>query len=726
MDTVLLDSVAHPFGGSPTIYQFCREQGITLPCFCYHAKLSIAGNCRMCLVEANDALVVSCAIPLAKSMRINTSSARLRHSREGILEFLLVNHPLDCPICDQGGECDLQDITFTFGSDRGRFFGFKRAVDNLNCLGPLIKTVMSRCIHCTRCVRFLQEYAAFSSLGLLGRGSAMEIGTYINRFPIEELSANIIDLCPVGALTAMPYAFSYRPWELISFENIDIFDAMASSLRLDIVNNKVVRVLPVLDEHCNEEWITNKARFSLDALSSQRLLYPKILSQKAYCVISWPRAIYLYLQHLFFIPSHTIQVLCSHFLDLSTSLIMKNFFHSFGCSNIFYENLSYHKTDFRRFYLFHSTLRALENSSLFLFIALNLRLEAPLLNARLRKNYLSNLANTNYYSIGLALDYLTFPVHNLGSSLQALFLFLEGKLNLCSNLLSFSFFNFSFLNILGNSLLQPFMLLGSSLFYRKEADALASCCFTLRIYPFFHHFGIYFISDYLGKISFFEGVFSYRLPKSLSSQRNFLLLLEGQFYQPFSYFGSSSFIVFQGSYKSSLSYPANLLLPAKAYGEQSLSYFNLNGYYKTSAAALTAFRLAFSNLEIFSILNITRKRFFSSNFSYLRNFYHLLCFFSKILIYRGYFINEPFEPSILFQRYFGFLFPELTISISSEVEEKVSLSPLIFKKKLINTLFSKLIYNYYNTNIYSKNSKVMSLCATKIAFSTFSLSKFSL
>jgi NADH dehydrogenase/NADH:ubiquinone oxidoreductase subunit G len=211
MDSVRLDDVALDYKEGLTIYQFCRQQGVSLPCFCYHAKLTIAGNCRMCLVEANEALVISCAISLAKEMSINTNTARLRHSREGVLEFLLVNHPLDCPICDQGGECDLQDISFTFGSDRGRFFGFKRAVDNLNCLGPLIKTIMSRCIHCTRCVRFLQEYSPLAALGTLGRGSSMEIGTYVHNFPMEELSANIIDLCPVGALTAMPYAFSYRP-----------------------------------------------------------------------------------------------------------------------------------------------------------------------------------------------------------------------------------------------------------------------------------------------------------------------------------------------------------------------------------------------------------------------------------------------------------------------------------------------------------------------------------
>lgn len=236
-----------------TIYQLCFSKGINLPCFCYHDKLSIAGNCRMCLVEANQGLVVACAIPIAPNMSISTTTARLRHSRESVLEFLLINHPLDCPICDQGGECDLQDISYTFGSDRGRFFGFKRSLDNINCLGPMIKTIMTRCIHCTRCVRFLQEYGSTPLLGTIGRGSSMEIGTYTDSFTLDELSANIIDLCPVGALTAMPYAFSYRSWELKSIESVDILDALGSSIRIDVINNKVLRILPSLDENTNEQ-----------------------------------------------------------------------------------------------------------------------------------------------------------------------------------------------------------------------------------------------------------------------------------------------------------------------------------------------------------------------------------------------------------------------------------------------------------------------------------------
>jgi len=206
------------------------------------------------LVEANNALVVSCAMPLLDNMRIYTNSVRVRRARESVMEFLLVNHPLDCPICDQGGECDLQDISLTFGSDRGRFYEYnKRSVDNLNCCGPMVKTIMTRCIHCTRCVRFITEISGSFDFGALGRGNSMEIGTYIEQFIVDELSANIIDLCPVGALTSMPYAFTARPWELNSYESIDIMDSLASSISLGIANNKIMRIVPVLNESVNEE-----------------------------------------------------------------------------------------------------------------------------------------------------------------------------------------------------------------------------------------------------------------------------------------------------------------------------------------------------------------------------------------------------------------------------------------------------------------------------------------
>lgn len=227
-----------------------------MPCFCYHEKLTIAGNCRICLVEVSTSneLVVSCAIPLIDGMKIFTISKRVRKARESVLEFLLINHPLDCPVCDQASECDLQDLSLTFGSDKGRFYEYvKRSVNNLNFGGPLIKTVMTRCIHCTRCVRFINEICGNFDFGVIGRGNMMEIGTYIDTYISDELLGNIIDLCPVGALTSMSYAFAGRSWELKNYNSVDILDAMGSSIRIDVINNQIVRIVPRLNENINEE-----------------------------------------------------------------------------------------------------------------------------------------------------------------------------------------------------------------------------------------------------------------------------------------------------------------------------------------------------------------------------------------------------------------------------------------------------------------------------------------
>jgi NADH-quinone oxidoreductase subunit G len=269
-----------------TIFQYCYNKNIHIPCFCYHPRLSIAGNCRMCIVQVNAGLGVSCAINIADHITVYTNNKRVREARESVLEFLLINHPLDCAICDQGGECDLQDISLMFGSDRGRFYEFKkRAVDNFSQNGPLIKTMMTRCIHCTRCVRFATEISSFS-LGVLDRGQNMEIGTYYNIDLLDPLSGNIIDLCPVGALTSMPYAFKQRPWESNFYTNIDFLDSLASSIRLYTYANKIVRVLPLLNESLNEEWIANKTRFSYDSLVINRISYPKYNLLNKFIVIS--------------------------------------------------------------------------------------------------------------------------------------------------------------------------------------------------------------------------------------------------------------------------------------------------------------------------------------------------------------------------------------------------------------------------------------------------------
>jgi len=260
-----------------TVLEACETVGIEIPRFCYHEALSIAGNCRMCLVEVEKSPkpVVSCAMPVMAGMKIFTNTPLVKKAREGVLEFLLLNHPLDCPICDQGGECDLQDQAMLFGNDRSRFYSFKRSVEDKN-VGPLIKTIMTRCIHCTRCVRFAAEIAGVEDLGTTSRGTHTEIGTYIEKVFQSELSGNIVDLCPVGALTSKPYAFTSRPWELKIAESIDVNDAIGSNIRIDFKETEIMRILPRFNQEINSEWISNKTRFSFDGLKHNRLVKPYV------------------------------------------------------------------------------------------------------------------------------------------------------------------------------------------------------------------------------------------------------------------------------------------------------------------------------------------------------------------------------------------------------------------------------------------------------------------
>ena len=277
-----------------SIIQAAELAGVTIPRYCYHEKLAVAGNCRMCLVDVErmPKLIASCAMPVQNGMVVHTDSERIKKAREGVTEMLLENHPLDCPVCDQGGECDLQEQSQRYGSDRGRFKELvgKRAVEN-KAIGPLVKTSMNRCIHCTRCVRFMNDVAGAPEFGTAGRGNDMQIGTYIERNINSEMSGNIIDLCPVGALTSKPYAFRARPWELKRTETIDVFDAVGSNIRVDARGIEVMRVLPRLNDEVNEEWISDKSRFACDGLKTQRLTSPLIRNGDKFEVGTWDEAL---------------------------------------------------------------------------------------------------------------------------------------------------------------------------------------------------------------------------------------------------------------------------------------------------------------------------------------------------------------------------------------------------------------------------------------------------
>ena len=307
-----------------TILQACEEAGLEIPRFCYHDRLSIAGNCRMCLVDVEGAPkpIASCAMPINEGMSIHTNTQSVKKAREGVMEFLLINHPLDCPVCDQGGECDLQDQTVAFGPENSRFNENKRSVDEKH-MGPLIKTYMTRCIHCTRCIRFADEVAGVNQLGALNRGEDMEITTYLEKTLDSELSANIVDLCPVGALTSKPYQFEARPWELKKTESIDVMDAVGSNIRVDTYGWKVKRILPVLNEDINEEWISDKTRYACDGLLTQRIDTPLIKSNGKFKETDWNESLLTVKELLKSNKPEEIVFLLGDFIDLETAYLIK-------------------------------------------------------------------------------------------------------------------------------------------------------------------------------------------------------------------------------------------------------------------------------------------------------------------------------------------------------------------------------------------------------------------
>jgi NADH-quinone oxidoreductase chain G len=380
-----------------TIFQACLTKHIYVPRFCYHVSLKIVGNCRMCLIEEKSSIkpVASCAVSITNGMHIYTNTEIVKRAREGVIEYLLVNHPLDCPICDQGGECDLQDQSMVFGSDSGRFYEFKRTTPNKN-LGFLIKTFLNRCIHCARCTRFLEDVAGTPALGLLGRGYKTEISGYTQSFLKSEISGNIIDLCPVGALTSKPYAFKARPWELITVPSFDIMDAFGSNIQLDFRGLELLRILPKPNKYLNEEWISDKTRFFYDAISVQRLTSPYIFfSKNNFKKTTWKRSLSILRNYLLnnIIEKKMIDYLTYNtgdFLDIESSFFLKKTTSLLGFTTWKNNHENKISPDFRTNY--GCTQLTLLNSldennlpeSLFL-IHSNPRFESPLLNLKIRR-----------------------------------------------------------------------------------------------------------------------------------------------------------------------------------------------------------------------------------------------------------------------------------------------------------------------------------------------------
>jgi len=410
-----------------TVLQACEAAGVEVAHFCFHERLAIAGNCRMCLVEQEKAPkpIASCAMPAAEGMVIHTDSEKAKKARHGVMEFLLINHPLDCPICDQGGECDLQDQAMAYGFDRGRYHENKRAVKDKD-FGPLVATSMTRCIHCTRCVRFLNDVAGVEELGATGRGEGMEIGTYIERALTSELSANIIDLCPVGALTSKPYAFAARSWELHKTESVDVLDAVGSNIRVDARGPQVLRVLPRLNEDVNEEWISDKTRFAVDGLTRRRLDRPYIRRNGKLVEADWPEVLNHIAARLKGVRGDRFAALAGDLSDVEAMLALKELMTGLGSPHLdCRQDGAALDPSCRAGYLFNTTIAGIEKADLCLLIGTDPRREAAIINARLRKRWLQNGFRL-VASIGPVLD-STFPVVPLGPGPETLEALLAGK-----------------------------------------------------------------------------------------------------------------------------------------------------------------------------------------------------------------------------------------------------------------------------------------------------------
>ncbi|NYZ12234.1 NADH-quinone oxidoreductase subunit G [Azospirillum sp. RWY-5-1] len=463
MPKLTIDGIEIEVEPGTSVLQACEQLGIEIPRFCYHERLSVPANCRMCLVEMERAPkpVASCAMPCADNMVIKTDTELVHKARKGVMEFLLINHPLDCPICDQGGECDLQDQAMSYGFDRGRYGENKRAVTE-KYMGPLIKTFMTRCIHCTRCIRFGNEIAGVPMLGAVSRGEHMEITTFVEQAIASELSGNLVDVCPVGALTSKPYAYTARPWELRKTETIDVMDAVGSNIRVDTRGPEVMRVLPRLNEDVNEEWIGDKTRYHHDGLKRQRLDRPYLRVNGKLQPASWADAFAAIAARVKGLPGERIAAIAGDLVDVESMLALKDLMTALGSANIdCRQDGAMFDTSSRAGYLFNSTIAGIEQADAILLIGTNPRWEAPIVNARIRKRYL--MGGLKVAVIGEQRD-LTYPTTYLGAGTDTLSQLIDG--------------NHSFAEVLRGAK-KPMLILGAGALARPDGLAIQAAARAL-------------------------------------------------------------------------------------------------------------------------------------------------------------------------------------------------------------------------------------------------------
>ena len=670
MPKILINGKEIEFEKGMTVLQACELADIEIPRFCYHEKLSIAGNCRMCLVEMEKSAkpIASCAMPATEGMNIKTNTALVEKARKGVMEFLLANHPLDCPVCDQGGECDLQDQSLYYGVDKSRFIENKRKVSE-KYMGPLIKTQMTRCIHCTRCVRFATEVAGVPEIGAIGRGENMEITTYLEKSMQSELSANVIDLCPVGALTSKPYAFEARPWELKKTESIDVMDAVGSNIRVDTYNWEVKRILPRLNNDINEEWISDKTRYSCDGLLKQRLDVPYIKKNNKLQKSTWDEAIQIIANKIKEIQPNEIAGHIGDMINLECSVAFKKLFNILQSDNLeFREKKYYINANDKINYIFNSSIKGIEESDLILLVGTNPRHEATILNARIRKAFVKK--KIPIFSIGNPGD-LTYEYKVIGNKTDEVKQLINNESEISKKLLSSK---------------KPIIIIGES---ALELDSGKFIFEELKNYLINNNFineewnALNILSQNASTVGLLDlemlsqnsnNNFIF-FDKLYSNKFKFLYLLGSDNLE---FKKNNEFIVYQGSHGDRGAEIADVILPSAAYTEQNGLYSNLEG--RVQECKKASYPIG-ESLEDWKIFNLLLKKLGKTN--NLNNFELLR--------------KEAFNSLKNFTE-----INELPKRIINE-NEKINSN---FKSEEI--LIKKL--DYYYTNSISRASKTMSEC----------------
>jgi NADH-quinone oxidoreductase subunit G len=569
MAKVTIDGIEVEVPNGASVLQACEAAGKEIPRFCYHERLSVAGNCRMCLVEVEKAPkpVASCAYPVADGMKVFTDSPLVRNARRNVMEFLLINHPLDCPICDQGGECDLQDQAVAFGRDGSRYREGKRAVKD-KYLGPLVKTIMTRCIQCTRCVRFATEVAGVPELGATGRGEDMQIGTYVEKALTTELSGNLIDVCPVGALTSRPYAFVARPWELRSHDSIDVLDAVGVNIRVDTRGPEVLRILPRTNEDVNEEWMADRGRFSFDGLKRKRLDRPWIRQDGKLRPASWQEALEYIAAKLKNMPGNRIGAVAGDLVDAESAFALKALMAALGSQNLDCRQDGARIDGTRReHYLFNSGIAGIDEADALLIIGSNPRKEAPVLNARIRKKWASGTLAVAH--IGPRDIELTYNAEHLGEGASALNALLDGS--------------HAFAKLLGEAK-RPMIILGRGAVAREDGAAVLAAAWALAnqvgaLTPEWNGFNmLHLFGGQVGALDagFLPGEGGQDLAGMLSGGVDALWLLGADGFEP-GFIAPGTFVVYQGHHGDRAAARADVILPGAAYTEKDGTYVNTEG-----------------------------------------------------------------------------------------------------------------------------------------------------